>query len=157
MTEIYEPIEGCNGYLISSFGVVIGPRGPMTPVYRKGYAGVSIRKKVYRINRLVCRAFNGEPPSDSHHAAHRDGNRDNNSACNLYWATAQQNGDDLARHGSLKGVRHPLAQLSEPDIKRIRELKSAGMSVSSIAQNYPQVCRSTVSHAALNRNWQHVK
>lgn len=70
-----------------------------------GYKSVSLSVdgKEYgrRINRLVCAAFHGPAPSPTHHAAHNDGVRGNNSANNLRWATPFENAQDRFIHGTV--------------------------------------------------------
>lgn len=66
------------------------------------YVGLSKGCKVYsrRVNRLVCIAFHGDPPTTEHHAAHGDNDRCNNIVSNLRWATHSENMLDKRRHGT---------------------------------------------------------
>lgn len=47
-------------------------------------------------HRIVCTSMHGE--LDAMHACHKDGNRLNNHADNLYWGTAAENAADRVRH-----------------------------------------------------------
>jgi len=94
------------------------------------------RKFSVRINRLVCEVFNGPAPTPIHHAAHGDGDPDNNHYSNLRWAAPVENEADKVvhgtvaagdRHGSItqphrraRGARHGLAKLTPSDVQRIR-------------------------------------
>ena len=66
------------------------------------YVGLSRDGVVYsrRVNRLVCIAFHGDPPSPKHHAAHDDNDRANNRKENVRWATGSENMLDKSRHGT---------------------------------------------------------
>lgn len=60
-----------------------------------GYVMVSLSDRSRRtrvaVHRLVCEAFHGSKPSSLSHAAHWSGNKDDNSASNLRWATPAEN------------------------------------------------------------------
>lgn len=82
------------------------------------------KQRLVRTNRLVCEAYWGCAISPKHQAAHKDGNKLNNSADNLYWATAKQNKADSINHGtSVKGARtrnqHGGAKLTEESVRAI--------------------------------------
>ena len=77
----------------------------LTPYSAQGYKSVGLSRggieTKFRINRLVCTAFHGPPPTPAHHAAHNDGARDNNAAINLRWASPLENADDKRIHGTV--------------------------------------------------------
>ena len=50
-----------------------------------------------KLHRLVCLVWNGIPPFEGAYVLHRDDNKDNCAAANLYWGTQQQNMDDIGR------------------------------------------------------------
>ncbi|WP_238586644.1 HNH endonuclease [Sphingopyxis sp. C-1] len=82
------------------------------------YAGLSKR---YSVSRLVCLTFHG-PSTGSHEAAHLDGDKGNNAAANLAWATHRENNEHKRLHGTHQaGSRHPRAKLSDQDVAAIRE------------------------------------
>lgn len=99
-------------YAVSNDGqvkrVVAGHSSPAGKVLKQntvhGYKYVGLVKggKVFarRVNRLVCLAFHGEPPSPKHHAAHDDNDKANNTVGNLRWATPSENMQDKRRHGT---------------------------------------------------------
>lgn len=61
------------------------------------------------VHRIICSAFNGPPPPDKPWALHRNGDHRDNRPENLYWGDAQDNVDDMFRHGthsSLKPTCH---------------------------------------------------
>jgi hypothetical protein len=60
-----------------------------------------------RVNRAICEAFHGCPPTAEYHAAHLNGNRSDNSPANLAWKMPVANEADKVGHGtSLRGDRH---------------------------------------------------
>lgn len=61
----------------------------------KGYLRVGFG----HVHRFICMAFHGAPEATGLHAAHRDGNNQNNHPDNLYWATIAENNRDILRHG----------------------------------------------------------
>lgn len=99
-------------YAVSDHGrvkrVVDGYRKPAGYVLRQNtihgykYVGLSVPGKVYsrRVNRLVCIAFHGDPPTAKHHAAHNDGVKANNHRGNVRWATGSENMLDKRAHGT---------------------------------------------------------
>lgn len=106
-----------------------------------GYEQVCLVKEIggsvtKRVNRIICAAFHGPSPEGCPHAAHNDGNKRNNAASNLRWATCVENESDKRVHGTAaigerhwsklkperraKGEGHGLAKLSAADIPKIR-------------------------------------
>jgi hypothetical protein len=78
----------------------------------RGYLSVTLTTPSGTVSRsvhsLVCGAFHGPKPTDLHEVAHGDGNRLNNHAGNLRWATRKENFQDRDRHGrTARGDRHP--------------------------------------------------
>lgn len=67
---------------------------------RTRYSHVTVEKKTRRLHRLVCEAFHGPEPQPGMDAAHNDGDRRNNHANNLRWATRAENIADQWSHGT---------------------------------------------------------
>ncbi len=153
MNTVYRPFPPDPRYIVSDTGEIVGPRGKLSQFEARGYRKVQLGGKQWRVNRVVCWAFHGAPPSDEHHAAHKDGNRKKNTPDNLYWATRAENAADLARHGSLAGSNHGRHILNSFDVDYIRSRRAAGERLTEIHKDYPQVSYPTVSHVANNRNW----
>lgn len=61
----------------------------------KGYERIGVRRhgrsQKLLVHRLICEAFHGPSPKQGLHAAHLDGNPENNAAWNLCWMTASKN------------------------------------------------------------------
>lgn len=180
--ERWREIVGFPAYVVSNLGRVKrispGERNhkkigvPLKfGISHSGYFQVSLFdngcKVNRRINRLVCEAFHGTPPTKKHHAAHTDGDRTNNHATNLRWATCKENEADKRAHGAAaigdkhwsklqpekraKGSGHGLSKLTERDIPKI------------IADHRPQraiaaafgVKQSTIWRIKAGKAWRH--
>lgn len=128
----------------------------VTLVRPKDEPGVA-RWRPYFVNRLVCAAFHGPPPSPTHHAAHNNGNKTDNSAENLRWATPLENGADQYIHGTrMRGTRSGLAKIDEAMALRIIEMRAEGISWSRIAEHAcisVRSCREIVN----GKTWRHVR
>lgn len=80
-------------------------RGVVNPV--TGYRHITItanrsdtgKQKRAHIHHLVCEAFHGPRP-EGLLALHRNGDKLDNRAENLYWGTSRQNMEDSIRHGT---------------------------------------------------------
>lgn len=79
-------------------GHVLSPQ-----MHRNGYMNVGLwragKRSVVGVHRLVATAFYGLPP-ERMDASHRDGDRSNNAAINLRWATHEENEADKREHGT---------------------------------------------------------
>jgi hypothetical protein len=112
--------------------------------------------KHYRLNRLVCEAFHGAPPSPEYQAAHENGNILDCRPDNLSWKTARQNNADKIRHGTDPvGVRNPRAKLSDACVRKIRSLLASGWSGTSVAEQF-DVGATAISCIKLGKSWRHV-
>jgi hypothetical protein len=125
MDETWRPVPGWEGlYEVSCFGGVrsldrkvgngwgAGRRSSGEYIKRgrvlaqrsdkDGYAGVRLqadgRMEHHRVHRLVCLAFHGRPPTESHVVAHGDGTKRNNIPSNLRWATQSENATERWEH-----------------------------------------------------------
>lgn len=107
MGEVWRPIEGLEGYEISSHGRVKSlektwysgrgnskreykPETIMKAAVSKGTLQVPIRGRRYNVARLVALAFIPNPESKEY-VDHIDGDVENNHVGNLRWATNQEN------------------------------------------------------------------
>jgi hypothetical protein len=124
MQEIWRSIAGRPGYEVSDLGRVRSLDRVVTKMQRGrpvqhrlrgrvlrqgrtrgGYLTVSLAGRSVHVHRLVLEAFVGPCPA-GRQAAHRDGNKLNNSVGNLRWATPRENNADKLRHGTaLFGIR----------------------------------------------------
>lgn len=159
MMEEWKRVPFAPAYQASSFGRIIGVRGTLLypTLNYANYLVCDLHRIQYRVNRIICWTFHGEPPSDTHQAAHRDNVRVNNHKDNLYWATPHENGEDLSKSGHIKGIMNCCAVLDEEDVKLIRRLREDGYSIADIHRDYfSHTSYATIQHAAIGRTWRHV-
>lgn len=156
--EQWKPIPFAIKYQASSLGRIVGLRNKvLNPTLTdRGYYVCDLHRIQYRVNRIICITFHGDPPSDEHQAAHKDSDSANNEAENLYWATVLQNANDLHSTGKNIGENSGAALLKEKDVIEIRRLHSLGIKIVYIARDYPQVSYPTISAIVHRRSWKHI-
>jgi hypothetical protein len=165
--ETWRPIKGYAGrYAVSSTGniMLVSERLHMRPFKRPdGYQVIGLcegngtRQKTHYVHRLVCEAFHGSPPSPDYAVAHNDGNRGNNHANNLRWATQCENIQDKYEHGTMPiGEQHHGAKLTEASIRTIFSLRRRGLTLKEIAGHFG-VHFGTVARVLTRKNWKHVE
>lgn len=128
-----------------------------------GYLGIYLyagkKRRYFLVSRLVCASFKGPAPSSEHQAAHDDGNKENNSAGNLRWATCIENQDDMRRHGTRhikRGVMNDRAKLTEEDVRAIRAVGVYKRGDhAKLARQYG-VTRASISFVIAGKIWKHV-
>lgn len=124
--------------------------------YRKVTLRAPGRRSTKRVHRIVCEAFHGPQPTPAHEVAHGNGDRADNRAQNLRWATRLENIADKRLHGTENiGSRSGKAKLTEADVIAIRQRAAEGVMHKVIARDYP-VCSSQISHIVAGDNWRHV-
>lgn len=88
------------GYMFRADGIVIGLRG--FPVGKASLQGghllFNLGGKSYLVHRLIAAKFLPAPERDNMLVCHKDGNKQNNAANNLYYGTPKQNADDTVNH-----------------------------------------------------------
>lgn len=93
------------------------------------------RRRSVAIHWLVAWAFLGPPPSASHQVNHLNGNKRDNRAANLEWATCGEN----VRHSFRVLGREPVRahkKLREEDVRDIRLLHNSGLTSKDVAARY---------------------
>lgn len=136
------------------------PRRLSAKIERDGYMRVALsvdgKKRHFRVNRIVAQVYNGDPPTSKHVARHLNGNRLDNRAANVAWATQAENKADEVRHGTkLVGEKWPHATITERQALQIKSLIASGIGVVEVA-NRTGVNLRTVSQIRGNRQWKHV-
>ena len=64
---------------------------------RDGYLTVGYNRKIHLVHRLVCRTFNGLPPSDKPEVDHINRLKEDNRPSNLRWVSRGENEGNKAR------------------------------------------------------------
>lgn len=176
MTEEWRPVVGFEGaYEVSSFGtirslardVIVHRSGGqiirrlsgqrIAPHLRPdGYSALpicinGIKHRLY-VHRIVCEAFHGPCPV-GHEVAHNDGNRSNNCASNLRWATRRDNHADKIGHGTQRyGERIAWSKLTEC---AVREIRAGSSTINDLAEKFG-VSSGTVSKVRNGQRWRFV-
>jgi len=180
--ERWIPVLGFCDYAVSSLGrvkrIVPDRQGKNCGHVLKGWTANSgyIQVRLYRggvsssfcVHRIVCVAFNGNPPTPKHQASHNDGNRTNNKKSNISWKTPSENNLEKHRHGTmltgknhpskywpesvLRGSKHGNAKLSESAVMKIRK---DTRSAPAIGREYG-VCSSMICKIKNHIYWKHV-
>lgn len=133
-------IEGHPKYKISSHGRVMSfCKNKITilknEISDRGYHRIGLDGKIFRVSRLVLAAFSDIKPFDKCHAAHLDGDKNNNSIDNLKWCTPRENLLHKIDHGTMRSdFSHYNSRLTKEQVnyiirKYVRRNKSRSNSV----------------------------
>lgn len=116
------------------------------------------------VHRLVLEAFVGPRP-EGMECCHNNGDPADNRLKNLRWDTRSANNKDKVRHGRCplsgsgisrpKGEQHPRAKLRSLDVRWIRYLRKAGISVKDLAEYYP-VTQTMIRYICNRTFWKHI-
>lgn len=127
---------------------------------RRGYLKVSLviggaYKEIF-VHAIVARCFHGPRPSDKHMVRHLDGNKNNCTAGNLSWGTAQDNADDRERHGNTaRGEKINNAKLNISSVAKIKERINNGVKYSQLAEQFG-VSVSAIKGIKIGKSWGYV-
>jgi len=173
LREEWRDVAGFEGlYQVSNHGRVRsrykpGARGELSAYWAirkltvdsRGYPCVSFRlnDKAIKppVHRLVLEAFVGPCP-EGMECRHLDGNQENNQLDNLAWGTHVENMEDKLRHGTEnRGTKHPLARLTDDDVKEIRRRIEAGEKQLEIARDF-RMSHAQISRIASRARWRHI-
>ncbi len=142
--ELWKPVEGHDGYAVSSLGNVRTywksschmPSASfrdecrlLTPTNERGYLRVKMNGTTYRVHRLVATAFIGNPRSHTE-VNHRNGIKSDNRADNLEWSTRRANVVHAHKFGLVKNTA------SHDVVRAIRRRRDAGESGASLSREY---------------------
>lgn len=108
---------------------------------RGGYLGLSLwqnnKGKMHYLHQIVAYTYCGERPSPNHCVAHADGDKTNNHADNLRWATRIENERDKIVHGRTnRGERNGQAKISDETARSIMAAYASGQKQQAIADRY---------------------
>lgn len=135
-----------DGYFINRLGEIYSARrwGELIKLKSHkstttGYLNISLRvedrrARMFCVHVLVCAAFHAKPADGVYHACHRNGDKLNCKASNLYWGTPSQNMHDREKHRIAAGRQHPRAKLSVEQVLAIRKRIHGGESVKAMSR-----------------------
>jgi hypothetical protein len=149
-----------HGYLVDASGRVLGPKGGIRKLkLTKGYPSFSTRSRpIVYVHTLVCEAFHGPRPDELHQVAHWNGDRQDNRAENLRWATPRENTDDARRHGTFPlrpggaGEENGHARLTWKIVDAIRTEAACGVAQRALARKYG-IGKSQVHNIVARKQW----
>lgn len=161
--EEWRNVAANPGYAVSSLGRVRGVRGGIMrhDIVKGGYHRVRLSGENCRrclVHVLVAEAFL-EPRPDGHQVNHRNGDKDDNSAMNLEYATPSENvrhSLDVLGVKRAAGSRNGWSKLSDAAVLDIRLRRSVGESAASIAASL-NVHECTIYRVLSGQYWSHVK
>jgi len=110
-----------------------------------------------RVHRLVAEAFKPNPENKPQ-VNHKDGNKLNNRASNLEWATRSENTVHSFKNGlqkKAKGELNAMAKIKESDVLEIRRLRKEGNKLKEISVLYG-ISFKTVSKIINHQRWSHI-
>jgi hypothetical protein len=156
-TEIWKDIPGYEGiYQASSFGRIKSTyrqKRILKPQKAKKYFHLRLSKdkkiSIHLLHRLIAKTFK-ENSENKKTVNHIDGNPLNNFACNLEWATQQENilhKINILKKGSRSN--HPRALLTELNVSEIR---SSDLSNKELANKF-LVSIDCIAKVRHNVNW----
>jgi hypothetical protein len=99
---------------------------------------------------LIAETFIGPAPSKKHHAAHADGNKLNNAASNLRWATAKENCDDMRKHG------RRWSKMTDDQVLSLRAFWTGFRGEIAEAARRYNVERKTITSIIKRETWRHI-
>ena len=158
-----KPIPNFTGYKVDRDGAVWSNRQSIgnkwkrmkQSINRNGYKFVAIvrddgARKTVKVHRLMLLAYVGEPLPHQTHTRHLDGDPLNNRISNLAWGTPKENAADSRFHGTQS------TKIKAVDVREIRRLRAAGLSVRAIAANLP-IGKTEVHRIIIGEHWSWVK
>jgi len=151
--EEWRPVFRFEAYQVSNFGRVKRIRILKEVRLADGYSGVNIRGKKFRIHRLVALAFIPNPYRKPQ-INHKDGDKRNNYALNLEWATAKENDAHARKNGwkvpSLHGFRR-----GKLTVRQVRFIRNSKLSHRKLADRFG-VEHTTIGDIKRGQTWKHI-
>lgn len=146
-----------NDYEITKDGKVINKRNGRVvkpQLNGKGYYRVSIGGELRFVHRLVAEKYIPNP-NNLPQVNHIDGNKTNNSVCNLEWVSNKDNRIHALKNGlHLTGDKCPWSKLNQEKVDFIRN--NPDMSIKELSEMF-NVSRSAISDVRFYRTWNREK
>jgi len=163
--EIFKDVKNYEGYYqVSNFGRVkslfLGQPKILYNNGKKRYAQVTLCKDgvqiTKNIHRLIAETFIPNPKNKPC-VNHIDGDKLNNRADNLEWCTQSENVNHAFANKLRNGVgeNHPIAKLTEQDVRLIRFLRGK-LDQREVAEFF-SIKQPQVSSIMTGNSWRHVQ
>jgi len=120
-----------------------------------GYYRVKLNGEYVFTAKVVAETFICPRP-DKHQVNHKNGDKKDNSSCNLEWVTQQENIRHAHINGLMnpaKGERHGNSKLTED---AVREIRSTVRKTAALAKKFG-VDKSLIKYVRRRKIWAHVK
>lgn len=160
--EVWRPWE-CGTYEVSSLGRVRNAKTGrvLRGTLHRGIRVVALRllsrdkasAPEERLGYMVLTTFDRDP-REGEYVRHRDGDRENCAASNLYWGPREVTPSWLA--GVARGSSHYSAKLTEKHVLAARRRARAGEAVADLAREHG-VSRYTMYCAVTGKTWRHLR
>lgn len=163
MTEEWKYFEDTD-YIVSSLGVIINTRTNKVvnqfPGGTGGYLMVNIwqdkRNRIIAVHRIVAETFIPNP-LEKRTVNHVNGDKLNNTRCNLEWNSYSENLQHAVDTGlNHRGERKTNAKLNDSSVLEIRKLFLHNMTNSVIAKRYG-VADATIGQIRKGHTWKHIQ
>lgn len=166
-SEVWMPIPFAPGYEASSYGRIrsfckrgfgshlLYKRPKLLKLFQDqaGYFRVNLHGKSYRVHRVICLTFKGNPPEGTE-CSHADGDKSNNASSNLDWSTKLENEAKKLEHGTRhRGDKAWASKLDDETVAIIRRDFSGGQGeIGLLAKKY-KVGKSTMRRVVRNMTY----
>lgn len=162
-SEQWKPVVGFEDlYQVSNAGRVRRDgRVLKNRAQKSGHVSVNLCRHAiasnHLVHRVVLKAFVGPPPPGMEACHYPDRDPANCNLDNLRWDTRKRNHADKRAHGtSNAGSAHPLAKVTESDVRDMFAYKAAGITQRLIAFSYG-ISEAQASRIFSGKRWRGVE
>ena len=118
------------------------------------------KRQTFYVHRLVAELFLGRKKKDQEYVCHKNGDKKNNKAKNLIWASREEWSALHKKLGTYKNLDRTInfnSKLTEAKVRQIKKsLKAGRKTKTSLSEKYG-VSITQINRIASGENWSHVK